>query len=755
MAQQKGTTTPAMTTAATKAGAAKVTQVRKRDGRIVEFDRHKITNAIFKAAQAVGGHDIVRADQLSQQVAELVNQKFAGRIPSVEDVQDTVEKVLIEQGHAKTAKAFILYRAEHAKKRDAKTALLGGMVDEESNLSLNALTVLERRYLLRNKETGKVIETPTRLFRRVADNIAQADALYGGDVKAASDTFFRMMSTLEFLPNSPTLMNAGTDIQQLSACFVVPVPDSIEGIFTALKDAAIIHKSGGGTGFSFSRLRPKNDVVRSTMGVSSGPISFMMIFDCMTQQIKQGGKRRGANMGILRVDHPDILEFINLKADGKTLSNFNISVAVTDRFMEAVEKDQDYELVNPHNRLVVARLNARAVFDNIVAMAWARGDPGLIFLDEINRKNPCKHMGEIEATNPCGEQPLMPYESCNLGSINLNKCMNADNKFDWETLRRLVHDAVHFLDNVIDMNQFPIQQIETVTRQTRKIGLGLMGFADVLYRMGVPYDSEDGLKWGEQIMKFIHDEADKASAALAAKRGDFPAWEGSEFWKQGKHRRNSTVVTVAPTGTISMMAEASSGLEPNFAICYIKNVMDGTELVYANEWFEAMARKRGFYSEALMREVAKRGSIQGIDDIPGDVKRVFVTALDIAPDWHIRMQAAFQKWCDSSISKTINFPSNATIDDVKKGYMLAWKLGCKGVTVYRDKALESQVMNIATVNKAADASAVSAVQLAEKYRKAAVAGNGNNKCPECGAKLEMKEGCATCPSCGYSKCTIG
>ncbi len=744
-----------MATETTTGKTKNVAQVRKRDGRIVDFDRHKITNAIFKAAESVGGHDITTAGKLGDKVAQLLAENFAGKVPSVEDVQDLVEKVLIDAGHVKTAKAFILYRAEHAKKREAKIALLGGMVDEESSLSLNALTVLEKRYLLRNKQTGQVIETPTGLFRRVANNIAQAEKLYGGDPESASKEFFDMMINLEFLPNSPTLMNAGTDIQQLSACFVVPVPDSIEGIFTALKDAAMIHKSGGGTGFSFSRLRPKNDVVRSTMGVSSGPISFMMIFDCMTQQIKQGGKRRGANRGILRVDHPDILEFINLKADGKTLTNFNISVGATDTFMQAVEKDEEYELLNPKSKQAVTRMSARAVFDNIVAMAWARGDPGLIFIDEINRKNPCKHLGEIEATNPCGEQPLMSYESCNLGSINLNKCMTHENTFDWDKLRHLVRTGVHFLDNVIDMNQYPIPEIEKMTRSTRKIGLGMMGFADILYRMGVPYDSEEGLQWGEKIMKFIHDEADKMSCELGEKRGTFPAYKGSEHDKIGKKRRNSTIVTVAPTGTISMIAEASSGLEPNFAICYIKNVMDGTELLYANEWFEKAAKQKGFYSEQLMREVAKRGSIQTIEGIPDDVKRVFVTAQDIAPEWHIKMQAAFQKWCDSSISKTINFPSTATIDDVKKGYLLAWHLHCKGVTVYRDKSLEAQVMNIATVNKSADATAMSATQLSEKYKKAVIEkSNGKDICPECGTKMHMKEGCATCPSCAYSKCSI-
>lgn len=730
----------------------KVKEVQKRDGRKVPFDRHKITTAIFKAAQSVGGNDLKMADGLSKKVAENLDEEYDGKtIPTVEDVQDLVEKVLIEEGHAKTAKAYILYRAERSRKREAEKALLGGKFDDTGKLSINALTVLEKRYLLRDKETGTIIETPSQMWRRIADNIAEAEARYGGDRKAAADEFYGMMENLEFLPNSPTIMNAGTPIQQLSACFVVPVPDSIEGIFEALKNAAIIHKSGGGTGFSFSRLRPKNDVVKSTMGVSSGPISFMKIFDTMTQQIKQGGKRRGANMGILRVDHPDILEFINVKADGKTLSNFNISVAVTDAFMQAVKDDKPFELLNPRTKAVVQRLSARALFDNIVAMAWARGDPGLVFIDTMNKANKLKHVAEIEATNPCGEQPLMPFESCNLGSINLNKCM-ADGAFDWDRFRELIVASVHFLDNVVDMNKYPIPEIEKMTTSTRKIGLGLMGFADVLYTLGVPYDSEEGLAWGERIMRFLFEEADKASQTLAEKRGVFPYWKGSEFEKQGKKRRNSAVVTIAPTGTISMIAEASGGLEPNFAICYIKNVMDGTELLYVNGVFEQVAKARGFYSEALMREIAQKGGIQTIESIPEDVRKVFVTAQDIEPGWHIRMQAAFQKWCDSSISKTINFPSTATIDEVRAAYMMAWELGCKGVTVYRDQSLENQVLNIATVNKSADSTAQKATQLAEQFKDAAKAKDGI--CPECKAKLTFKEGCTSCPSCGYSKCTV-
>ncbi len=732
----------------------KISRIKKRDGRVVDFNKDKVTDAIFKAAQAVGGNDRAMAEDLCNQVINILESKHdEDYIPEVEKIQDLVERVLIENGHAKTAKAFILYRQKRSEQRDAKKLAIEGIIlsDEDCELSLNALKVLERRYLLRNPETGKIKETPMQLFRRVAHNIAQADANYGENVKETEEKFYKMMKKLEFLPNTPTLMNAGADLQQLSACFVIPVEDSMHGIFKALHDTAIIHKSGGGTGFSFSRLRPKKDRVSSTQGVSSGPIEFMKVFDYATNVIKQGGKRRGANMGIMRVDHPDILEFINMKADGKTLNNFNISVAATNKFMKALKNNEDYELINPRTKEVVEKVSARAVFDNVLTCAWSRGDPGLVFIDRMNETNPVKHVALIEATNPCGEQPLMPYESCNLGSININTCM-IKGKFDWDKFRQLTHDCVHFLDNVIDMNNYPVQEIADMTRGTRKIGLGLMGFADVMFQLGIPYDSDEGVKFGEKIMKFMHEEAKKASIKLAERRGCFPFWEGSDYQKQGIKMRNSTVDTIAPTGTIGMIADASGGLEPNFAICYIKNVMDGTELIYTNRYFEKAAKERGFYSEELMRDIAQKGSVQTVEEVPKDVKRVFVTAMDIDPEWHVRMQGAFQKWCDSSISKTINFPKSATIKDVEKAYMLAWDLECKGITIYREGSMEQQVMNIATVNKKANADVDEAERKAvEMARKAAKKKSEN--CPECKAEMIFKEGCATCPSCSYSYCS--
>lgn len=580
----------------------------------------------------------------------------------------------------------------------------GAASQSDVEISPNALRVLEKRYLAKNQE-GKVIETPEQLFRRVARNIAEGDRLYdpNADIDAVENKFYHLMASLRFLPNSPTLMNAGRDLQQLSACFVLPVEDSMESIFETVKQAAIIHKTGGGTGFSFSRLRPKDDVVRSTGGVASGPVSFMKVFNHATEAVKQGGTRRGANMGILRVDHPDILEFIECKADTSQIINFNISVAITDRFMEAFEKDEEYELITPRNGQVVKKLRARMVMDKIAEQACATGEPGLFFIDVTNRANPTPQVADMEATNPCGEQPLLPYESCNLGSVNVERhLVRVGDKYqlDWKDLEKSIRTSIHFLDNVIDQNRYPIQQIEEITRANRKIGLGIMGFARMLFKLEIPYNSEAGIEMAGKVMGFIREIGYDESARLAEQRGVYKFWEGSLHQKRGQRIRNSYVTTVAPTGTISMIADTSGGCEPEFSLIWYKNVMGGDHLPYVLDFFIEVAKREGFWSEDLLDRIIKnKGSVHGIDQVPPHWQQVFATSHMISPEWHVRMQAAFQEHTDSAVSKTINLPSNATSKEVKEAYLLAYQLGCKGITVYRDGARPDQVMNVGSSKK--------------------------------------------------------
>jgi len=569
---------------------------------------------------------------------------------------------------------------------------------KEPRLSENARLVLEKRYLAKD-DKGTVIETPVGLFKRVAMYVASADLIYGkpaSEVNRLADEFYDMMADLQFLPNTPTLMNAGRPLGQLSACFVLPVEDSMDKIFDAVKNMALIHKSGGGTGFSFSRLRPKDDIVKSTAGVSSGPVSFMNIFNAATETVKQGGTRRGANMAILSVNHPDIIDFVRAKEDKNALTNFNISVALTDEFMDALEHDGEYSLINPNTKQVMSTLNAREVFNLIVRKAWESGEPGIIFIDRINAANPLKKVGMIESTNPCGEQPLLPFESCNLGSINLNTVIRKQKGsyvIDYDKLRQITRMAVRFLDNIIDLNRYPLDLIKENTLANRKIGLGIMGFADILIRLGIPYNSDDAVTTAESIMSAIQEESKLASEELARERGAFPNFSRSSYADNGEiPLRNATTTTIAPTGTISIIAGTSSGIEPIYALAYLRNVMDNNILVEANPLFEETAREQGFLTDDIMTRIAEHGSAAGVDGIPGDIQRIFVSAHDIAPEWHIRIQAAFQKYVDNAVSKTVNFRADATIEEIEQVYLMAYHLGCKGVTVYRDQSRENQVL---------------------------------------------------------------
>lgn len=577
-------------------------------------------------------------------------------------------------------------------KRPSKSGRAGKPAAVSLALSDNSIAVLERRYL--KKKDGKPAEKPIDLFRRVARNIARADRAYGAteaDVAKTEYEFLKTMTTMDFLPNSPTLMNAGRDLQQLSACFVLPVEDSIGGIFDAVKYQAIIHQSGGGTGFSFSRLRPKGSVVKTTHGIASGPVTFMRVFNTATEVVKQGGTRRGANMAILRVDHPDILEFIRLKGDLNEMRNFNISVAATEKFMDALTTGSSYDLVAPHTGEVAGQLDAREVFNLLVHHAWLTGDPGVVFIDRANQLNPARHVEELEATNPCGEQWLAAFDSCNLGSINVGHFVTKG-QVDWARLRRTVHTTVHFLDNIIDMNRYPIPPIRDKTLSNRRVGLGVMGFADLLIELEIPYNSPAGIEMGRKLMRFIHEEAKNASEDLAKVRGNFPNYPGSDYERQGRMMRNVAVDTVAPTGTISMIADCSSGIEPLFAIVFTKTVMDGTKLNYVHPRFEAVAKQEGWYSKELMDRIAWEGSIQKFAEVPEAWKRVFVTAADCSPEDHVRMQAAFQEFVDNAISKTVNFPNTATEEEVRRVYRLAYELGCKGITVFRDGSRDEQVL---------------------------------------------------------------
>jgi len=662
-------------------------KVRKRDGTIVEFVPDKITRAILKALAFCGKEDSALAECLTAKVLERLAEKISGVIPGVEDIQDVVEEVLMREGLSDVARAYILYREKRRHLREAKWQLFG--VKDDLKLSLNAVRILQERYLLRDGE-GRVAETPGEMMQRVARAVAQVEANYGENEDQAFEDFLTLLRELLFLPNSPTLMNAGTPLGQLSACFVLPVEDSIDSIFTTLKEMALIHKSGGGTGFSFARLRPRGDLVQSTGGRASGPVSFMRIFDTATEVVKQGGKRRGANMGILRLNHPDIEEFIRAKEKPGFLENFNLSVAVTDDEMEKMRRGEELQLVNPRDGRVMRTINARSLLELIAESAWGSGEPGMIFLDRINRDNPTPSLGQIEATNPCGEVPLLPYESCNLGSINLSR-MVKERRIDYEKLKAVVEKAVHFLDNVIDANRYPLPMVETMVKGSRKIGLGVMGFADMLLRLGIPYYSAEALKIAQEVIQFIALQARLASMRLAERRGTFPRYPESIWYKKGLPLRNATLLSIAPTGTLSLIASCSSGIEPLFALAFRRYVLESTEIVEIHPLLEEMFARFGV-AEELRHRVLEKGTMEGVEGIPSELRALFLTALEIPSEFHVRMQAAFQKYVDNAVSKTVNLPEESTPKDVLHTYLLAHELGCKGITVYRYESRPAQVL---------------------------------------------------------------
>ncbi|MCX8194024.1 MAG: adenosylcobalamin-dependent ribonucleoside-diphosphate reductase [Candidatus Pacearchaeota archaeon] len=689
-----------------------ITFIKKRDGSVVSFNPIKIENAILKAMKAIDLENKKFAKALTTQVINELNKnihKFEKGIPNVEEIQDIVEQVL-EKNNERLFKVYSLYRRSRHLAREIRKFF---KIKDDMKFSANALKVLEERYLLKD-ETGKIIETPSQMFQRIAKAVASIDKIYHDDIRKSEQEFLEIMTNLEFLPNSPTIMNAGTNLGQLSACFVLPIEDNLESIFTTLKHMAIIQQSGGGTGFSFSKLRPKGDMVKSTKGIASGPVSFIKIYDTATDVIKQGGKRRGANMAILHCTHPDIEEFITAKQKEKQLSNFNISVAITDSFMKAVLKNKNFNLINPRTNKIVKKINAKNLFDEICRAAWQTGDPGLVFIDEINRKQPTPEIGTIETTNPCGEVPLLAYESCNLGSINLSKFVSKGT-INWERLRKVVHVAVHFLDNVIDANKYPLPEIEKMTKANRKIGLGVMGFADLLIKLRIPYKSNEALRLGEKIMSFISKEARNASVALAKSRGSFPNFEKSIYKNKFPCLRNATLTTIAPTGSISIIAGCSSGIEPLFAIAYVREIMEGKRLIEINQDFKIEAIKKGFFTDDLIKKIARTGSVQKTS-LPSDIKKVYVTALEIPVEWHVKMQAAFQKYTDNAVSKTVNLPEHAKPEEIKKIFMLAWRLKCKGITVYRYGSKPEQVLYLGK---------------GKKLTKAELHYSGGSACTEC------------------------
>jgi ribonucleoside-diphosphate reductase alpha chain len=783
-----------------------IMKIKKRNGDIVEFNQGKITEAIWKAAQAVGGKDKEMATQISNQVAAVLEVFFKdeANVPSVEQIQDLAEKILIEGGHAKTAKSFILYREKHKTIRNTQEDILNGHTTSLP-FSLNALRILAARYLQRDDE-GEIAESPEGMFSRVANALANVESNYGKDqaeISKLEGDFTKMLQDFEFIPAGRTLANAGGKTRLVSNCIVLHFEDSMEGIFQTLKDAALLQQAGSGLGFAWHLLRPAGQRTNKTQGTSSGPVSFLKAYNQSFGVIKQQG-RHGANMGVMRIDHPDVLEFIESKWEEGSIANFNISIAMTDEFMEAVQSGSKEpwmcewkgEKMKPrtiirNNRdafveAVEETITATELMDKIINAAWRNGEPGVLFPDAANRSNPVPELGRLEATNPCGEQWLHDGDVCNLGSINLSKFVK-DGEVDEERLREVTALSTRLLDNVIDLSDFPVEKVNAAFRNNRRIGLGIMGFADMLYQLRIPYNSQKGFEIGEKVMGIVNDQSHKTSVELGIEKGSFPNWHLSIFNEKNQNiqRRNAALTTVAPTGSISMLLDCSSGVEPFFALAYYKEVLSGQKLIYVNPHLKKELKRLGLEKDSIIQEIEKTGTCQHITEIPKETRDVFVTAMDISADAHIHMQAAFQREVDNSISKTINFTNEATREDVKNGYILAWKSGLKGCTVYRDGSRQEQVLNLnSTEEKAVVQEPVQTTLVQEEPVKsnfeevtpppvAQVRDHGtvekkepvtvsfnkkdvikSKKCPECSCAIQVAEGCMLCLSCGYSACSV-
>lgn len=761
-----------------------IQKIKKRNGDVVDFNQEKITEAIWKAVQAVGGTNKEMAHQISNQVSAVLEVFFkdASTVPTVEQIQDLVEKILIEGGHAKTAKAYILYRAEHKNIRHTQEEILNGG-ETKLPFSVNALRVLAGRYLQRD-ENGEVCETPEDMFNRVAKALAKVEENYGkseNEIKDYEEKFREVLYNFEFIPAGRTLTNAGGKTRLVSNCIVLHFQDSMDGIFKTLHDAALLQQAGSGLGFPWHLLRPAGLRTNRTQGTSSGPVSFLRAYNESFGVIKQQG-RHGANMGVMRVDHPDILEFVEAKWEEGSLVNFNISVGMTDEFMQAVEsRSNEPWLCNWKGQKMKPRrvirnkrgafvdaidetITASELMDKIINAAWRNGEPGVLFPDAANRTNPVPELGRLEATNPCGEQWLHDGDVCNLGSINLAKFVK-NGKIDEERLKFVTEMSVRMLDNVIDLSDFPVEKVNTTFRNNRRIGLGIMGFADMLYQLRAGYNSEEGLEVGKKVMKMVNDISHNYSESLAKEKGCFPNWEISIFGPkvQNVKRRNSALTTIAPTGSISMLLDCSSGVEPFFALSYYKEVMSGQKLIYINNFLEEELKRLNLYTEDIIKSIEKTGSIQQISELPEETRKVFVTAMDISAHDHIKMQAAFQEHVDNSISKTINFPNSATREDVRQGYIMAWKLNLKGCTVYRDGSRQEQVLNLHKEEPKAESKAEEVIpppifQAASAERTHLTLNKKeiihSKKCPECSSDIQVAEGCMLCLSCGFSVCSV-